>query len=501
MLALVVCELIVVLICRAAILEIAVALIRALGLGPAPLLIENKCEEHSPNKGSCGIQTAETNAHSKLSSFVHFLGIGIAASRRADKATSKALLTPKQLNHQENERFNIRKKHGSVIAQKKPRKNNVQTSGITNIQGEWVQERKGDYSLDNKPRVNDTPISASEAPNSSAPLCASEARTPTETSSLCVGSIFGIVEYCLSPICAIKLLHIAITIGSEEHGAVGCVGRPQRVQRESDSRLVTRVPTQKEVQFRLASDSTRDDSEHPRAMARGQSAGHEGMVGVMVEGWWGWGWKDSGGGGGWWWWWWWSTPNDSSSRPSRIIRLIASHPPPHRIIIVSSSSSSSSSSIVGTAIHDWIVCCPFAGLTRPIDADSKSSVGHVGADLKSSADSVVADLKSSNECPSRAPALLLAQSQQQQARHKAEAKDTPHRLPDNRQSSEGDNRRSPGGRGGGKRYRDITRSDAYASLRDSARVAGSGEIVVYSSFEPRKVSRAILRLATGLVTT
>ncbi|KAF9004420.1 hypothetical protein BDZ89DRAFT_1120778 [Hymenopellis radicata] len=203
-------------------------------------------------------------------------------------------------------------------------------------------------------------------------------------------------------------------------------------------------------------------------MARGQSAGHEGMVGVMVEGWWGWGWKDSGGGGGWWWWWWWSTPNDSSSRPSRVIRLIASHPPPHRIIIVSSSSSSSSSSIVGTAIQ-------------------LSSVGHVGADLKSSADSVVADLKSSNECPSRAPALLLAQSQQQQARHKAEAKDTPHRLPDNRQSSGGDNRRSPGGRGGGKRYRDITRSDAYTSLRDSARVAGSGEIVAYSSFEPRKV--------------
>ncbi|KAF9020501.1 hypothetical protein BDZ89DRAFT_1164193 [Hymenopellis radicata] len=136
-------------------------------------------------------------------------------------------------------------------------------------------------------------------------------------------------------------------------------------------------------------------------MARGQSAGHEGMVGVMVEGWWGWGWKDSGGGG--WSWWWWSTPNDSSSRPSRVIRLIASHPPPHRIIIVSSSSSSSFSSIVGTAIQlvsaigDWIVCCPFAGLTRPIDADSKSSVGHVGADLKSSADSVVADLKSSNE--------------------------------------------------------------------------------------------------------
>ncbi|KAF9024962.1 hypothetical protein BDZ89DRAFT_1114459 [Hymenopellis radicata] len=39
--------------------------------------------------------------------------------------------------------------------------------------------------------------------------------------------------------------------------------RPQRVQRESDSRLVTRVLTQKEVQFRLASDSTRDDSFSP----------------------------------------------------------------------------------------------------------------------------------------------------------------------------------------------------------------------------------------------
>ncbi|KAF9014391.1 hypothetical protein BDZ89DRAFT_1118660 [Hymenopellis radicata] len=156
-------------------------------------------------------------------------------------------------------------------------------------------------------------------------------------------------------------------------------------------------------------------SEHPRAMARGRSAGHEGMVGVMVEGWWGWGWKDSGGGGGWWWWWWWrmvwSTPNDLSSRPSRVIHLIASHPPPHRIIIVSSSSSSSSSSIVGTAIQ--------FGVGNP------SSVGHVGADLKSSADSVVADLKSSNECPSRAPALLLAQSQQQQARHKVEAKTHP----------------------------------------------------------------------------
>ncbi|KAF9020056.1 hypothetical protein BDZ89DRAFT_1043575 [Hymenopellis radicata] len=122
------------------------------------------------------------------------------------------------------------------------------------------------------------------------------------------------------------------------------------------------------------------------------------------------------------------------------------------------------------------MCCPFAGLTRPINADSKSSVGHVGADLKSSADSVVANLKSSNE----------SQSQQQQARHRAEAKDTPHRLPDNRQSSGGDNRRSPGGRGGGYKTEKPPDQIAYASLRISGWIAGSGEIVAHGSFEPRK---------------
>ncbi|KAF9000389.1 hypothetical protein BDZ89DRAFT_1121659 [Hymenopellis radicata] len=134
--------------------------------------------------------------------------------------------------------------------------------------------------------------------------------------------------------------------------------------------------------------------------------------------------------------------------------------------------------------------CPLAGAyaSRPRfhEDDVKSVSIYMDADLESSASVVVADLKSSDG--SRPQDLLLAQSQQQQARHRARAKSTPHRLPDNRQSSESDNRHSlgsRGGRGGGSEERNNTRSDADASLRDSARIAGSGRIIVHVSFSRR----------------
>ncbi|KAF9027387.1 hypothetical protein BDZ89DRAFT_1258413 [Hymenopellis radicata] len=196
-------------------------------------------------------------------------------------------------------------------------------------------------------------------------------------------------------------------------------------------------------------------SEHPRAMARGQSAGHEGMVGVMVEGQWWWWWKDSGGGGRWWW-----RMVVVVVDSERLVVASISHHPPHRITSPSSSH---------PPPHHIIIII--------------SSAARVDADLKSSGDSVVADLKSSNgSCSSSATGAEPAAAGPAQSRGQKHTL----QLADNRQRSGSDNRHSPGGRGDGKRHRDITRSHAYASLRDSARVAGSGEIVAYSSFEPRK---------------
>ncbi|KAF9024250.1 hypothetical protein BDZ89DRAFT_1114717 [Hymenopellis radicata] len=187
-------------------------------------------------------------------------------------------------------------------------------------------------------------------------------------------------------------------------------------------------------------------SEHPRAMARGQSAGHEDGVGMMVER------EGNGGGSG-------GNGGDSGgsgggrhvllcSHPPlhHICLFIASaspsHPPLHRILlsIVSLSSWSSlgplprscpcychrdSSSTPGTEPeresapyrlpdnrqssgsdnrHSLGGRSRRGGLMRPgddfksspIDADSKSSADCIDTDLKSSANSIVADLQSSN---------------------------------------------------------------------------------------------------------
>ncbi|KAF9017949.1 hypothetical protein BDZ89DRAFT_1044800 [Hymenopellis radicata] len=246
--------------------------------------------------------------------------------------------------------------------------------------------------------------------------------------------------------------------------------RPQRVRRESDSRLVTRVLRQNEVQFRLASDSTRDDSRviasplasthHESESSRILESGEDGReVREVVMG-------NGGGGGG--------CGVDTSSH---IIRPLTSSSSSCCILLL----------LLLIAVHLGrrviaiiVEYCPLAGAyaSRPRfhEDDVKSS----------SASVVVADLKSSDG--SRPQDLLLAQSQQQQARHRARAKSTPHRLPDNRQSSGSDNRHSlgsRGGRGGGSEERNNTRSDADASLRDSARIAGSGRIIVHVSFSRR----------------
>ncbi|KAF9016353.1 hypothetical protein BDZ89DRAFT_1045859 [Hymenopellis radicata] len=137
-----------------------------------------------------------------------------------------------------------------------------------------------------------------------------------------------------------------------------------------------------------------------------------------------------------------------------------------------------------------VECCPLAGAYVSClhfhEDDVKSVSIYMDADLESSAGVIVADLKSSDG--SRPQDLLLAQSQQQQAQHRARAKSTPHRLSDNRQSSGSDNRHSLGGCGGcggGSEERNNTRSDADASLRDSARIAESGRIIAHVSFSRR----------------
>ncbi|KAF9020435.1 hypothetical protein BDZ89DRAFT_1116378 [Hymenopellis radicata] len=75
-----------------------------------------------------------------------------------------------------------------------------------------------------------------------------------------------------------------------------------------------------------------------------------------------------------------------------------------------------------------VVCCPLAGAyascSHLYGDDLKSVSNNIDADLESSAGVVVADLKSSDG--SRPQDLLLAQSQQQQARHKAKARSTPY---------------------------------------------------------------------------
>ncbi|KAF8990485.1 hypothetical protein BDZ89DRAFT_1054874 [Hymenopellis radicata] len=254
-----------------------------------------------------------------------------------------------------------------------------------------------------------------------------------------------------------------------------------RHPKERDSRLVTRVLRLKEVQFRLASDSTRDDSRviasplasthHESESSRILESGEDGRgVREVVMG-------NGGGGGG-------GCGVDTSSH---IIRPLTSSSSSCCILLL----------LLLIAVHLGrrviaiiVEYCPLAGayVSRPRfhEDDVKSVSIYMDADLESSAGVVVADLKSSDG--SRPQDLLLAQSQQQQARHRARAKSTPHRLPDNRQSSGSDNRHSLGscgGRGGGSEERNNTRSDADASLRDSARIAGSGRIIAHVSFSRR----------------
>ncbi|KAF8989403.1 hypothetical protein BDZ89DRAFT_1124589 [Hymenopellis radicata] len=153
----------------------------------------------------------------------------------------------------------------------------------------------------------------------------------------------------------------------------------------------------------LASDSTRDDS---RVVASLLSTGHEDGVGVM-EGECGGGEGGGGGGGG--------GGGDGGRRRRRQ----------HVNVSSSSSLSPPSSSPAPSILHLSILALPSSRLLS--GSSGSSSLSWLG----------------------RRP-LLLAQSPQWQARHRAKARDTPQRLPDNRQSSGGDNRRSPGGRGGGQ---------------------------------------------------
>ncbi|KAF9023552.1 hypothetical protein BDZ89DRAFT_1191097 [Hymenopellis radicata] len=78
-----------------------------------------------------------------------------------------------------------------------------------------------------------------------------------------------------------------------------------------------------------------------------------------------------------------------------------------------------------------VVCCPLAGAyalyPHLYGDDLKSVSNNMDADLESSAGVVVADLKSSDG--SRPQDLLLAQSQQQQAWHKAKARFKPDPHP------------------------------------------------------------------------
>ncbi|KAF9017950.1 hypothetical protein BDZ89DRAFT_1044801 [Hymenopellis radicata] len=236
--------------------------------------------------------------------------------------------------------------------------------------------------------------------------------------------------------------------------------------------------------FRLASDSTRDDSRVIASLLashyhrvrvisdtpsipgqwHGDSQLGMRMGGGDGEGWWWWC------GGAWWWkmmeecWWWsWSLmyPSESSASSSHRVLLLclhtASRPPPQRGVALF---------LLIAVIVIALYAAHLLGLTRPrlYGDDLKSLSIYMDADLESSAGAVVADLASSSR-PGTDP----------------DHKSTPHRLPDNRQSSGSDNRHSlggGGGRGGGLEERDSTRSDADASLRDSARIAGLGRITL-----------------------